>query len=683
MVPIQLHAGFIIDKSSTKSGVQKLPSKLEQNRSEEGPHFPLPKSESATAGPVSEIVDAAREAYGVRQWSNGYFDVGANGNVVVNAPTRNGTQSVDLLEIIDGLQERDISMPVMLRFANLVEDRVRLLNLAFQNAFAESNYTGQYRGVFPIKVNQQRHVIQEITRVGEEFGHGLEAGSKAELLIAMSHLKARESIIVCNGYKDAEFVDLGLQAQRMGFKCFFVIETSEELEVILRQAEQWNLEPKIGIRVKLSTKVEGHWSGDSGDRSLFGLTTRQLIEAVDLLRDAGKLGCLQMLHFHLGSQIPNIRNIRDGVKEACRIYLELYREGAPLGYFNIGGGLAIDYDGTASNNSHSRNYDLEEYCMDVVEAIMQSFDPHGVPHPTIISESGRWTVAPMSVLLFNILSVANFDPAPLPDKYPENLCEPVRDLIYTLEHINPRRLQEYFNDAIYYRDLVRQNFKIGKINLRERALGENICLTILKRVAELLPTIQRPPADLLNVPDSLSDIYYGNFSVFQSLPDAWAINQVFPVMPLHRLNEPATRNAIIADLTCDCDGKLDRFTSNGESRQTIMLHEMNAGEEYYLGVFLVGAYQETLGDLHNLFGDNNVASVRITDEGKLEFVEEIEGDTISDVLSYVEYDPQELQVRFRATAERAVQDGMITVAERQQILSLFRDSLAGYTYFEG
>ena len=538
-----------------------------------GPHFTTSSVEAID----TDVVEAARESYGVRQWSNGYFDIADNGNVVVNAPTGDGTKTFELLKIIDGLQERDVSMPVMLRFANLVEDRVRFLHLAFKNAIAVSNYSGQYRGVFPIKVNQQRHVIEEIARVGEKFGHGLEAGSKAELLIAMSHLKSRESIIVCNGYKDAEFVDLGLQASRMGFQCFFVIETPEELEIILRQSERWDIKPQIGIRVKLSTKVEGHWSGDSGDRSLFGLTTRQLIEAIDLLRDAGKLDCLQLLHFHLGSQIPNIRNIRDGVKEACRFYLELYREGAPLGYFNIGGGLAIDYNGTASNDSHSRNYDLDEYCMDVVEAIMQSFDPHGVPHPTIISESGRWTVAPMSVLLFNVLSVANFDPAPLPDKYPENLCEPVRDLIYTLQHINPRRLQEYYNDAIYYRDLMRQSFKIGNINLRERALGENICLTILKRVADLIPKMQRPPVDLLSMPDSLSDIYYGNFSVFQSLPDAWAINQVFPVMPLHRLDEPATRNAIIADLTCDCDGKLDHFTRHGEIGRQSCCMKWNRG----------------------------------------------------------------------------------------------------------
>ena len=284
--------------------------------------------------------------------------------------------------------------------------------------------------------------------------------------------------------------------------------------------------------------------------------------------------------------------------------------------------------------------------------------------------------------MFNILSVANFDPAPLPETYPDDLCEPIRDLIYTLENINPRRLQEYFNDAVYYRDQVRQSFRIGNINLRERALGENLALTILKRVAELIPKMQRPPADLLSVPDSLSDIYYGNFSVFQSLPDAWAINQVFPVMPIHRLNEPATRNAIIADLTCDCDGKLDHFTSKGESRQTMMLHELVNDEEYYLGVFLVGAYQETLGDLHNLFGDNNVACVRINENGKVEFVDEIKGDSISDVLSYVEYDTKELQNRLRATAEQAVQDGMISVAARQQILKLFKDSLEGYTYFE-
>lgn len=623
------------------------------------------------------------DLYGIDRWGAGYFGISESGNVMVQAPTSQGPKSIELTEIIHGLKQRGLDMPVMLRVENLLDDRVSHLNQTFREAIREANYQGRYRGVFPIKVNQQSHVIAEIARVGERFGHGLEAGSKAELLIAMSTLRSKDCLIVCNGYKDEEFIDLGLQARKIGFECFFVIETPKELQIILDRARHWNVEPLIGVRVKLSTKVDGHWSNDSGDRSMFGLTTMQIVNVVDTLKEAGMLHCLQLLHFHLGSQIPNIRNIRDGVTEACRYYLDLVQDGAPMGYFNLGGGLAVDYDGSASTHMHSRNYDLKEYCVDIVETLMNNLDSHGVAHPTIITESGRWTVAPMSVLLFNVLSVGNFDADPLPDPLPENLSEPVGSLLHTLKDIDIRRLQENYNDAIYYRDQMRDAFRIGDINLRERALGENICLHILNRVAQLVPKLRRPSADLVKLLDSLSDTYYGNFSVFQSLPDAWAIEQVFPIMPLQRLDELPKRRAIIGDLTCDCDGKLDHFVDEVGHSPTLLLHEINEEtEDYYLGVFLVGAYQETLGDLHNLFGDNNVATVRITEQGQLEFVQEIHGDSISDVLSYVEYQPADLYQRFREMAEIAVRDGKISVKERQQMLSLFNESMRGYTYFE-
>lgn len=627
-------------------------------------------------------IAASRELYGIDRWGRDYFDISDRGNVVVRAPVDGSVQTIELTEIIDGLKGRGLEMPVMLRFENLVNHRIATLNEAFRSAIRESGYRNEYRGVFPIKVNQQRHVIAEIARAGASFGHGLEAGSKAELLIAMASLEAQGSLIVCNGYKDEEFIDLGMQAIRLGFRCFFVIETIQELTTILERAGHWDTSPLLGVRLKLSTQVDGHWNRDSGDHSLFGLSTRQLVEIVDTLRDADMLGCLQLLHFHQGSQIPNIRNIRDGVYEACRYYVELVREGAAMGYFNLGGGLAVDYDGSGSNQSNSRNYDLNEYCVDIVEAIAESLDPHQVAHPTIISESGRWTVAPMSVLLFNILSVSHFDPEPLPGKLPDDLAESVQNLLYTLNHIDPRRLQESYNDAIYYRDQMRRSFRNGEIHLRERALGENICLTILNRIAQVVPDLPRPPAALVDMCRNLSDIYYGNFSVFQSLPDAWAIEQVFPVMPLHRLDESPDRAAIIADLTCDCDGKLNRFAGRDETLPALMLHKPGEGQDYYIGVFLVGAYQETLGDLHNLFGDTNVASVRVTAKGKLEFVHEIQGDSIADVLSYVEYQPQDLYQRFRELAETAVQNGRITVGQRKEMLNLYSDSLRGYTYFE-
>lgn len=627
-------------------------------------------------------IAANRERYGIDRWGRDYFDISDAGNLLIKAPTASGCQPVEVMEIIQGLKDRGLEMPVMLRLENVLNDRVVKLNRAFRQAIEACNYQNEYRGVFPIKVNQQQQVVADITQAGAEFGHGLEAGSKAELLIAMASLEDPQALIVCNGYKDAEFIDLGLQATRIGFRCFFVLETPQELNEILRRSQHLGVQPLLGVRLKLSTKVDGHWSADSGDQSLFGLSTRQLVEVVDALKASGNLHSLQLLHFHLGSQIPNIRNIRDGVREACRFYVDLCREGAAMGYFNLGGGLAVDYDGSRTIDTNSRNYDLNEYCVDIVKAIAESLDPHRVPHPMIISESGRWTVAPMSILLFNVLAVSNFEPAPLPKLPPEELSEPVRNLLFTLERLESRRLQESYNDAIYYRDQMRQDFHVGETQLRERALGENICLMILNQIAKRIPEITRPPAALAELPKTMSDIYYGNFSVFQSLPDAWAIDQVFPVMPLHRLDESPSRAAIIADLTCDCDGKINRFVGRDGCESTLMLHDIAAGDDYYLGVFLVGAYQETLGDMHNLFGDTHVASIRVNELGKVEFVKEISGDSIADVLSYVEYQPQELYQRFREMAERAVREDRISVQHRKEMLAMYSESLRGYTYFE-
>jgi arginine decarboxylase len=630
----------------------------------------------------SWTLDQARDLYGIQRWGLGYFGISASGNATVQAPTPEGVKTIEFSEILDGLKQRGLNMPVMLRFENLVDDRITQLHEGFASAIAQTNYESQYRGVFPIKVNQQSHVIAEIARFGERFNYGLEAGSKAELLIALATLPSPESLIICNGYKDIEYIDLGLQALSMGLQVFFVIETPKELPMILDRAKHWGVTPCIGVRLKLSTAVDGHWSRDTGDRSLFGLSTLQLIEIIDSLRDAGMLDSLKMLHFHLGSQVPNIRNVRDGITEACRFYVNLIEEGAPMGYFDIGGGLAVDYDGSASIDGHSRNYDLDEYCVDIVEAIMAALDQHDIPHPTIISESGRWTVAPMSVLLFNILDVNDFQPQPLPDPLPENIHPSIDFLIDTLRHIEVRRLQENFNDAVYYRDQARKAFQTGELSLRERAIAENICLTILHQIADRVPEMTRPPASLQTIKDSLSDIYYGNFSVFQSLPDAWAIQQVFPVMPLQRLDEEPTRNAIIGDLTCDCDGQLNQFVGTKSNTKTLKLHPIDEGEEYCLGVFLVGAYQETLGDLHNLFGDTHVVSVRVTSQGQLEFVHELKGDSIRDVLSYVEYQTEELFSQFEKRTDTALSDGKISVAQRTEILELFSESLRGYTYFE-
>lgn len=623
------------------------------------------------------------ELYGVDEWGSGYFGVSPEGEVVVRAPN-NGEPggSVSLMDIAQGLKQRGLDMPMLLRMENLVDGRLTNINESFAHAIETTGYQGQYRGAFPIKVNQQSHVVAEIARFGERYNHGLEAGSKAELMIAISTLQNRESLIICNGYKDAEFIDLGLQARKLGFKCFFVLETPAEVPLIIERSRALGIDPLIGARLKLSTKVEGHWSEDSGDRSLFGLTAIQLVGIVDELRDAGLLHCFQLLHFHLGSQIPNIRSIRAGVLEACRYYIDLVAEGVPLGYLDLGGGLAIDYDGTCSTRGHSRNYSVQEYCVDVVEAIQQSLDPHDIAHPVIVTESGRATVAHTAVLLFNILDVGHFEPTPLPEQLPEGSHEQLANLWHAIKVIKPENVQECYNDVVYYRDQIRDLFHRGDINLRVRAMGENLYLAGLQKIAALLPDLKRIPSELETLPQQLADIYYGNFSVFQSLPDSWAIEQVFPVMPIHRLKEKPTRQAIIADLTCDCDGKLDRFAGPAGDTETLSVHPVREGEEYYLGVFLVGAYQETLGDLHNLFGDTNVASVRINPDGSMDFVHELHGDSIADVLSYVEYDTQAMFKQFRTTAEQAVRDGRITVSERQEMLNAFTESLRGYTYFE-
>ena len=645
-----------------------------------GGHFASVQRQDSPSEVAWNVEDAS-ELYGIHRWGNGYFGIAESGNLTVTAP--GDSRPVELKDIVEGLQQRGLEMPVMLRIENLLADRIQQLNQSFADAIKAIDYRGEFLGVYPIKVNQQNHVVAEIARFGKSFAHGLEAGSKAELLIAMSFYNSAQSLIICNGYKDEEFIDLALQATKIGIRCFMVVETPEELRTIIDRSRHCQIKPLLGVRLKLSTIVEGHWAQDSGDRSLFGLSTRQLIEVIDILREADLLDCLELAHFHLGSQIPNIRNIRDGVKEACRFYAELSKEGAPLNYLDLGGGLAVDYDGSGSTGNHSRNYDLPEYCIDIVETVQQSLDKQGVDHPTLITESGRWTVAPMSVLLFDILSVTDFAPTEIDEPPVEDLHESTESLLETLGTLKQRRLQENLNDAIYYRDQMRIAFRVGRITLRERAFAENVCLTILDQIRELVANSTNVTPELMKISEVLSDIYYGNFSVFQSLPDAWAIEQVFPVVPIQRLHEAPTRNAIIADLTCDCDGKLSRFAKpNGSVSRTLRLHEVHPNEPYVIGVFLVGSYQETLGDLHNLFGDTNVATVRITQDSKIEFVHELEGDTIADVLSYVEYQPQEMLNQFRLRAEAAVQQGKITAIERRQMVKLFTETLRGYTYFE-
>lgn len=626
-------------------------------------------------------VEKSAELYGIRRWGAGFFDMDANGDVTVKVKFPSGEVAVSLMEIAQGIAQRDHAMPVLLRIENLLDARIIFLNETFREAIAEKGYQGEYRGVFPVKVNQQSHVIEEITRFGARYGHGLEAGSKAELVLAMASLQPG-ALLICNGYKDEEFIDLGLRATRLGYRCFFVIESPAELDIVIARSRALGVRPLIGARAKVYDKVGGQWTESSGDRSSFGLSSTQLIEVFEKLNDLGMIDCLQLLHCHLGSQIPNLADIRAGVLEACRYYAALVKEGAPMGYLDFGGGLAVDYLGSQSIHPHSRNYDLADYCRAIIDVIRATLDVQGIKHPHIVTESGRATVAFSSVLMFNILDVMHFEAVSLPETLPEGSHKRLRHLFDLCEDIEDHNLADRYTEAQAIRGQIRDLFRQGHISLRERSLSENIFLALAQAIAGRIDGLDEIPAGLEGLRQSLSDIYYGNFSVFQSLPDTWAINQIFPIVPLHRNGEAPTREAIIADLTCDSDGKVDTFITGRGVRPTLPLHAVNPDEEYLLGVFLVGAYQETLGDLHNLLGDTNIVSVRINEDGSYDVMKEIEGDSIADVLSYVEYNPQALFENFRAIAEVAVREKRIRVEERKQILNEFSASLQGYTYFE-
>lgn len=628
-------------------------------------------------------IERAKDTYGIENWGNGYFDISSKGEVVIKNPKGNPTSGLSLMEVIEGLRDRDLHMPALLRIENIIDDSITNLNETFRNIINRLGYQGAYRGVFPIKVNQQAQIVEEVAQFGERYGYGFEVGSKPEMIAALSTLdSSSDQMIICNGYKDEEFIDLALQAVRLGTRCFVVIEALSELPIIIERSMALGIEPMIGVRAKMTSKVSGHWNSTSGDRSVFGLSASQIIQVVDVLRDNDMLHCLQLLHCHLGSQIPNIRDIRGGVNEACRYYADLCNEGAAMSFIDLGGGLAVDYTGAHSQESQSRNYSLDEYCEDVVETLMSTLDGYGISHPTIVTESGRATVAYSSILLFNILDVTRFEPIEIQssDNAEHELLDNMRGIF---EYLKPARVQECFNDAHYYRDEVRELFKRGQIGLRTRAEAENLFLEVLRDIKILLLDMDQIPKELEGFDESLADIYYGNFSLFQSLPDSWAIDQMFPVMPVHRLTEAPDRRAVLADITCDCDGKIDRFiSSEGEYDSTLPVHSLKESEEYYMGVFLVGAYQETLGDLHNLFGDTNVASIRLREDGGYEFVKEIHGDTIEDVLGYVEYQPWEMKLRYRNKLEAAVNEGLICARERQQMMNTFNASMQGYTYYE-
>lgn len=623
----------------------------------------------------------AEKLYRINDWGNGYFHISETGEVEVRLKDKSPQSSISLLSIAKGLQERGLKLPVLLRFSNILDDRIQHINESFLHAIQDAGYQGTYRGVYPIKVNQQQQVVEEICKYGQQYHHGLETGSKAELIIALAHIDDPEAYVICNGYKDEEYIDLALKGLQLGINTVLVVEMPGEVGIILQRSRALGIKPNIGLRMKPSTMASGHWTDSGGDRSVFGLNTTQVIQVVDRLRKENMLDCLKLLHYHLGSQIPNIHDIRVGATEAARFYAGLVQEGAPMGLLDIGGGLAIDYDGSHSNSPNSRNYTTKEYCDDVVEEIMTICKEEKISHPTLISESGRALVSYYSVLLMNILDTNVFWDGKNGEEvvYDQMLMPALENLLYVRTMLNEKNAQECLNDLNYYREEIRNKFLYGKVNMRERAAAEHVYWSIVAEIQQKYGDIHA--AEIQKLEHQLSDIYYGNFSLFQSLPDVWAIDQLFPIMPIHRLETKPDRKAVLSDITCDSEGKIDKFITDKGVSNTLSLHTPAEDEDYILGVFLVGAYQETLGDLHNLLGDTNVVSVTYED-GNFSLHNELEGDTVADVLSYVEYEPKRLETMIRTKAEKAVQEGRITVQERRRIISAYTAGLRGYTYYE-
>ena len=626
-------------------------------------------------------VQDSADLYNIRNWSKGYFGINDDGNVTV-FPDKNETRGMDLKKLVDELILRGINLPVLIRFTDILKHRVGEMHDAFKQAIAENNYAGTYSCVYPIKVNQQRHVVEEIVEFGKPYGFGLEAGSKPELLAVLALMENGHAPIICNGFKDDEFIETVILAQKIGKRVIPVVEKFTELELIVKYAEKHGVRPAIGVRVKLATKGSGRWESSGGVRSKFGLSVAEVLKALDFLKERNMQDCLNLLHFHLGSQITNIRTIKTALNEAARIYAELVRAGAGMEYIDVGGGLGIDYDGSQTNFESSINYSLQEYANDVVFRLKTVCDEAGVKHPNIISESGRAMVAYHSVLVFNVLGVSGFD-LEVPKSLPagEEIPQPIRDLFDSCREVTHKNFQEIYHDAIQQRDEALNLFNLGYLSLELRALAEKLFWGVCGKILKILKETDFVGDDFEQLEAQLSDTYFCNFSLFQSMPDSWAIKQLFPVMPIHRLKEEPGRRAVLADITCDSDGKIDSFIDLRDVKKTLELHDYN-GQEYYIGAFLVGAYQEILGDLHNLLGDTNAVHVTIDEQGRAEIDEVIEGDTVREVLHYVQFNADELMRTMRKSVERALRDSKLTLDESRVLLKFYENGLEGYTYLE-
>ena len=625
-------------------------------------------------------VQDASELYEVARWGNGYFSINEAGHVQVH-PTKDPAKAIDLKELVDRLQLRGISLPVLIRFTDILKHRLGDIHGAFQAAIAQHQYQGKYSCVYPIKVNQQRQVVEEVLNFGKPYGFGLEAGSKPELLAVVA-LADNETPIICNGFKDAEFIETAMLAQKIGRNIIPVVEKYTELGLILEYADKIGVRPQIGMRVKLASRGSGRWQSSGGFRSKFGLTVTEITRGLAELKARGMQDCLKLLHFHLGSQITNIRIVKGALNEAARVYTELVKLGAGLQYIDVGGGLGVDYDGSQTNFESSMNYTLEEYAADVVYHIQTVCDEASVAHPTIVSESGRATVAYHSALVFNVLGVSGFGAEQVPATANQEWEQPLHDLVETYNNITARNALEAYHDAQQALDMALGLFNGGYLPLEQRSTAENLFWGICTKLQKVVQTMADVPEDLQNLDEQLSDTYFCNFSLFQSIPDSWAIKQLFPVMPIHRLKEKPTNHAVLGDITCDSDGKLDRFVDRRDVKKTLPLHSVNA-DSYYLGVFLVGAYQEILGDLHNLFGDTHAVHVSLDENGTARLDALVKGDTVREVLDYVEFDAETLLGKLRTDVETAVRSGKIDYEGAGQLLRFYEDGLHGYTYLEG
>jgi arginine decarboxylase len=621
----------------------------------------------------------ATELYEIARWGQGYFAIGDNGQVKIH-PTKDLTRSIDLKQLVDDLERRGITLPTLIRFSGVLEHRLKDISEAFQRAMAQHDYAGRYICVYPIKVNQQRQVVEEVLNFGRRYGFGLEAGSKPELL-AVAAVADNETPIICNGFKDAEFIEMAMLAQKIGRTIIPVVEKYTELDLILEYAEKIGVRPKIGMRVKLAARGGGRWQSSGGYRSKFGLTVAEILRGLEELKTRGMEDCFELLHFHLGSQIPNIRIVKAALNEAARVYVELAKAGAGLKYLDVGGGLGIDYDGSQTNFESSVNYTLQEYANDVVYHLQTVCDEAKVPHPTIISESGRAIVAQHSVLVFNVLGVSEFGDETLPKTPDAEMEQPVVDLIDTYNSLTSRNALESYHDAQQQLDMALNLFSGGYLPLDQRSLAENVYWALCRKIQKLVQAMDDVPEDLQNLDESLSDTYFCNFSLFQSIPDSWAIKQLFPIMPIHRLNEPPMRHGVLGDITCDSDGKIDQFIDRRDVKKTLPLHHFD-GSPYYLGVFLVGAYQEILGDLHNLLGDTHAVHVSLDDHGAVVLDAVIKGDTVREVLDYVEFDSERLIAKLRSDVEAAVRGGRLDFEQSGRLLRFYEDGLNGYTYLE-